>query len=86
MSLTLACILLAIDLARTVDGLAGWWNTHQPALRVLAPEERAAAITAKDARKAVLLAPPPPPRGSAPPEAVAPWTPAEANRHAGRLL
>jgi hypothetical protein len=50
----LACILLAIDLARSVDDLAGWWRDHQPALRVLEPGELGRAVVAKDGRKAAL--------------------------------
>lgn len=47
----LACILLALDLARSVDDLAGWWKSHQPALRILADDELAEAVAAKDRRK-----------------------------------
>ena len=54
MTPALACILLAIDLARSVDDLAGWWRDHQPALRVLDAAELGRAVVAKDGRKCAL--------------------------------
>lgn len=56
-------------MAASVDALARWWLAHQPALRSLSPAELAAAIAAKDARKAALAAPPP---GIPPPSMVLP--------------
>jgi len=52
----LGAILLAIDMASTLDDLAGWWRAHQPALVVLSPAELAIAIARKDDRKTDLAA------------------------------
>lgn len=69
MSQLLACIRLAIDMASSEADLAEWWAEHQPVLRALSPADLAAAIAAKDARKAALA---PPPRGVPPPSVVLP--------------
>ena len=69
MSPTLACILLAIDMAGSEAALAAWWMEHKPVLRTLPSADLAAAIARKDARKAALAVPPP---GIPPPSMVLP--------------
>lgn len=55
--LLLAVILLAIDCARSLDDLAGWWQDHKPVLRILSPPDLAAAVAHKNARKHLLQSP-----------------------------
>jgi hypothetical protein len=50
----LAALQLAIGLARTLPELGAWWQSHQAALRLLTPLERAELVALKDTRKAAL--------------------------------
>ena len=50
--LVLAVLILAIDVARDEVQLAHWWGEHQAAMRMLDDAGRAAAIEAKDRRRA----------------------------------
>jgi hypothetical protein len=56
----LAAILLAIDTCASLDTLATWWRTHQPALRLLPPPDLQTAVARKDQRKEELLKKSPP--------------------------